>query len=248
VNNGSGDTTTLFQAVTKQRLVDRVVTDIQNLIVQGKLPVGAKLPPERELAELLGVSRTVIREAVRMLVTKGLLESKHGIGTMVRQVTQDQLVEPLSWLLQRNGATLDDLHEVRTLLEVEIAGVAATRASADDIARLQQVIVQMVAVRSNPPAFAAADGEFHQTLVAILQNPMLAVLLDSIRTLMAEIRLKVSRYSGFDTVVLTDHENILAAVQAHDKAAARRAMQEHLIHARAMQRALEQEIEPQFSK
>lgn len=239
-----GDTNTLFQAVSKQRLVDRVVADVQELIVQGKLPVGAKLPPERELAELLGVSRTVIREAVRILVTKGLLESKHGIGTMVRQVTRDQLVEPLSWLLQRNGATLDDLHEVRTILEVEIAAAAAQRATNADVAALEQVLARTAAVRANPHAFAAADAEFHQVLVAILQNPMLAVLLDSIRTLMAEIRLKVARYPKFDTIVLDDHTRILASIRAHDANAAREAMQDHLVHAREIQRLLEQEIDP----
>ena len=208
-NSDFRDDSSLFQTVSKQRLVDRVVTDVQDLIIQGKLAVGAKLPPERELAELLGVSRTVIREAVRILVTKGLLESKHGIGTMVRQVTRDQLVEPLGWLLQRNGVTLDDLHEVRTILEVEIAGQSAKRATAEDIARLEQLLEHAFTVRTNPAAFAASDAEFHQVLAAILHNSMLTVLLDSIRTLMAEIRLKVSRYSEFDTIVLADHNAIL---------------------------------------
>jgi GntR family transcriptional repressor for pyruvate dehydrogenase complex len=242
--NGLNEEPSLFQTVSKQRLVDRVVTDLQDLIVQGKLTVGTKLPPERELAELLGVSRTVIREAVRILVTKGLLESKHGIGTMVRQVTRDQLVEPLSWLLQRNGATLDDLHQVRTILEVEIAAEAANCAVADDVAELEQIMQRMIATRDNAAAFAAADAEFHQALAAILRNPMLAVLLDSIRTLMAEIRLKVSRYPEFDTIVLADHRAILDAVTRQDPQGARAAMQKHLIHAREMQRALQQEHEP----
>jgi GntR family transcriptional repressor for pyruvate dehydrogenase complex len=250
-SSGPRDDSTLFRAVSKQRLVDRVVADIQDLILQGKLPVGAKLPPERELAVRLGVSRTVVREAVRILVTKGLLESRHGIGTKVRQVTRDQLIEPLSLLLQPGnalGATLDDLHEVRTILEVEIAGEAARRASAEDVLRLQQVLAVAEEVRSEPAAFAVADAEFHQLVVAILHNPMLAVLLDSIHTLMAEIRLKVSRYREFDTIVLADHRAILTAIQARDPAAARRAMQDHLNHAREIQRALEQEIEPQFTR
>jgi GntR family transcriptional regulator, transcriptional repressor for pyruvate dehydrogenase complex len=239
------DDSILFQTVSKQRLVDRVVADIQDLIIQGKLDVGARLPPERELAELFGVSRTVIREAVRILVTKGLLESKHGIGTMVRQGTRDQLVEPLGWLLQRNDATLDDLHEVRTILEVEIAAEAARRATAEDIARLDQVLTHAAAVRSDPAAFAATDAEFHQLLAGILRNAMLSVLLDSIRTLMSEIRLKVSRYSEFDAIVLADHTAILDAIRARDPVQARAAMQGHLVHARAFQRALEQEIRPQ---
>lgn len=244
--NGGRDDSILFQTVSKQRLVDRVVTDVQDLIVQGKLPVGARLPPERELAELFGVSRTVIREAVRILVTKGLLESKHGIGTMVRQGTRDQLVEPLGWILQRNDATLDDLHEVRTILEVEIAAEAAKRATAEDIAQLDQVIAHAATVRADPAAFAAGDAEFHQLLAGILRNAMLSVLLDSIRTLMSEIRLKVSRNGDFGTIVLADHAEILAAIRARDPVRARAAMQAHLVHARAFQRALEQEIGPQL--
>ncbi len=244
--NGVRDDSNLFQTVSKQRLVDRVVADTQDLIIQGKLPVGAKLPPERELAELFGVSRTVIREAVRILVTKGLLESKHGIGTMVRQGRRDQLVEPLGWLLQRNDATLDDLHEVRTILEVEIAAEAARRATEEDIAQLEQVVQHAAIVRTDPPAFAASDAEFHQLLANILHNTMLSVLLDAIRALMSEIRLKVSRNSEFGTIVLADHAAILKAIRGRDSVGARAAMQSHLVHARAFQRALEQEIGPQL--
>ena len=235
------DSAPLFQTVSKQRLVDRVVTDLQDLIVQGKLAPGAKLPPERELAEMLGVSRTVIREAVRILVTKGLLDSKQGVGTMVRPVNRDQLAEPLGWLLQRNDATLDDLHEVRSILEVEIAGQAALRATPDDVARLRTLVDLMATHGEDPAAFAADDAEFHQQLVGILRNPMLAVLLDSIRTLMAEIRLEVSRYPDFDAVVVDDHRTILAAIALHDDEAARTAMETHLVHAREIQRALELE-------
>lgn len=244
--NYARDDSILFQTVVKQKLVDRVVADIQDLIVQGKLAVGAKLPPERELAELFGVSRTVIREAVRILVTKGLLESKHGIGTMVRQGTRDQLVEPLGWLLQRNDATLDDLHQVRTILEVEIAAEAARSATADDIIQLDQLVQHAANVRADPAAFAATDAEFHQLLAGILHNAMLSVLLDSIRTLMTEIRLKVSRNTEFGTVVLADHAAILEAIRARDPLEARTAMQAHLVHARTFQRALDEEILPQL--
>src|SRR3990172_4915905 len=91
----------LFRSVgIKGGLVDRVVEEIQRVIVNGHLELGMKLPPERELAEELGVSRTVIREAVRILVAKGLLETRPGVGTIVRQVNRDQIVGPLSLLLQ----------------------------------------------------------------------------------------------------------------------------------------------------
>ena len=232
--------------VRRPRVMPDVVRALATDILSGRYAPGTLLPRENDLCAEHGVSRTVIREAVRILVTKGLLESKHGIGTMVRQGRRDQLVEPLGWLLQRNDATLDDLHEVRTILEVEIAGEAARRATEEDIAQLEQVVQHAAIVRTDPPAFAASDAEFHQLLANILHNTMLSVLLDAIRTLMSEIRLKVSRNSEFGTIVLADHAAILKAIRGRDSVGARAAMQSHLVHARAFHRALEQEIGPQL--
>jgi GntR family transcriptional repressor for pyruvate dehydrogenase complex len=121
---------------SKERLVDRVVNEIQNLIVDNKLKPGFKLPPERELAEQIGVSRTVVREAVRILGTKGLLETKHGIGTVVRELNGDQISEHLNIMLQTKGIALDNLYHVRQILEVEIARVAATQATEASIQKL----------------------------------------------------------------------------------------------------------------
>jgi GntR family transcriptional repressor for pyruvate dehydrogenase complex len=131
-------------------------------------------------------------------------------------------------------------------LEVEIAAQAANCAAAEDLAQLQQIHERMTAAHSNAGAFAAADAEFHQALVAVLRNPMLSVLLDSIRTLMAEIRLKVSRYPEFDDIVLADHRAILDAITRQDAVGARAAMQDHLVHAREMQRALQDEHKPEL--
>jgi DNA-binding FadR family transcriptional regulator len=100
---------------SKARLVDRVVNEIQGLIVEGKLQPGMKLPPEREFADQIGVSRTVVREAVHVLVTKGLLETRPGVGTTVRQVTREQVVEPLGLLLQAHDVSIDNLHQVRSI-------------------------------------------------------------------------------------------------------------------------------------
>jgi GntR family transcriptional repressor for pyruvate dehydrogenase complex len=220
---------------TKARLVDRVVSEVQSLIIDGRLEPGMKLPPEREFAEQIGVSRTVVREAVRILATKGLLETKPGVGTIVRQVTRDQVVEPLGMLLQTQGISLENLHHVRSILEVEIAGLAALQATERDIAELSRIIAEMEVAVDAPEVFVARDADFHQTLAKMSHNPLLAVLLDSIRDLMQEVRLLVHRHPHLYEIVMPGHHRIMERVIAKDPEGARQAMQEHLEHARRIQ-------------
>jgi GntR family transcriptional repressor for pyruvate dehydrogenase complex len=238
----------LFRYVgIKGGLVDRVVGEIQRVIVDGQLEPGMKLPPERELAYELGVSRTVIREAVRILVAKGLLETRPGVGTLVRQVGRDQIVEPLSLLLQsqEGGISLDHLHQVRQILEVEIAGLAAVQATEEDIARLKQIVNRMEAAAGVPESFAALDGDFHQALARTTRNPLLVLLLDSIRDVMQAVRLRVNRHPGLYERVMRDHTQIVERVAAKDARGARQAMREHLEHARDIQHAvLQHEDDP----
>ena len=108
----------------KNALVDRVVHAIQDKILSEQLAVGTKLPPEREFAESLGVSRGVVREAVRVLAASGLLETTHGIGTTVRALSREEVVKPLNLFLRSWGrdVSLNHLHQVRSLLEVENIG------------------------------------------------------------------------------------------------------------------------------
>jgi GntR family transcriptional repressor for pyruvate dehydrogenase complex len=221
----------LFRAVgTKGRLVDRVVSEIQGLIVGGRLEAGTRLPPERELAEELGVSRTVIREAVRILMTKGLLETRPGVGTIVRHLTRDQIVEPLSLLVQiRDGdISFEQLHQVRSILEVEIAGVAALQATEEDITNLRQIMADMEASQDDPDVFAARDTDFHQGLAQTTHNPLLTLLLGVIRDLLEEYMTVVTRYLDVRQQVLPYHYEILEKVAAKDEEGARQAMREHL--------------------
>ncbi len=221
-------------------LVVRVVNEIQRVIMSGQLEPGMKLLPERELADELGVSRTVIREAVRILVAKGLLETKPGVGTIVRQVTSDQIVEPLSLLLrtQEEGISIEHLHQVRRMLEVEIAGLAAVQATPDDIEELTGILDNMETVLDIPEAFVTVDADFHRGLAKTTHNPFLIILLDSIRDLMQEVRLLATRHPDLRQKVMPDHRKILERVAANDPEGARQAMEEHLEHARRFQEDL----------
>ncbi len=216
---------------SKDRLVDRVVNEIERLIIAGQLEPGTKLPPERELGDEIGVSRTVVREAVRILVTKGLLETKPGVGTTVRQVTRDQLVEPLSLLLRTQGGggiSFEDLHQVRSILEVEIAGLAAAQATEADIANLKQIMIEMELTQNQPEVFAAKDASFHQALAQTTHNPILVILLDSLRDLLQEYLLLVVPRLDLSQSILPYHYQVLERVATKDEAGARQAMLEHL--------------------
>jgi len=229
-------TTSTFRTLgNKGRLVDQVVDEIQSMVVSGKLAPGMKLPPERELAEQIGVSRTVIREAVQILVTKGLLDTKHGVGTVVCQASNAHFTESLNLLLLTHGVTLDDLHHVRAILEVENARLAALQATREDISGLCQLLTEMETVKTDAKAFADKDAEFHTALAKTSHNPLMIVLLDSIREPMQEIRLSVSQYSDLFATVMPDHAAIVEQVAAGDPEGAQQAMRAHLDHARSIQ-------------
>jgi GntR family transcriptional repressor for pyruvate dehydrogenase complex len=227
---------TIFRTIgTKERLVDRVVEEIQHLIIDHKLEPGMKLPPERDFAEQIGVSRTVIREAVKILVTKGMLQVRHGVGTVVNKIGGDQISEPLTMLFKTKGITLANLHQVRTILEVEIAGVAAENATPQEVKHLEENLAELEKNMNDPEAFAAGDTAFHHTIAEFSHNPLLVMLLDSIGGLMHEVRTNISRYPAIFKTVLPDHREILKSIQTKDTKRARQAMRHHLENARKIQ-------------
>ena len=170
----------MFRSIgAKDRLVDRIVNEIQFQIFDGGLRPGTLLPSEQELCEHLGVSRTPLREAVRMLVTKGLLETRPGVGTIVKKIRSNQISESISFMLnQDNDLTLMHLHNVRRMLEVENARLAAERATSENIRYLHAINQEMRATVGDIGRFSMLDAEFHRTLAVSTQNPLLAILLE----------------------------------------------------------------------
>lgn len=221
----------------KNALVDRVVHAIQDQILSERLVVGTRLPPEREFAESLGVSRGVVREAVRVLAAGGLLETTHGIGTTVRALSREEVVKPLNLFLRSWGrdVSLNHLHQVRSLLEVENIGLAAEQASQEDIQDLRRILGEMEAVKENPEIYAVKDSEFHRRLAQTTHNPLLTLLLDSINDLMVEIRELVSTESDLVERVMPAHVEMLDCIEKRDARRARRVMREHLLTALEVQ-------------
>lgn len=219
---------TLFELVERQpRLSDKVASLMLETILSRRLRPGDRLPSERELGEQFGVSRTVIREAVRALVAKGVIEVRSGSGLRVAAVEASAVRESMSLFL--HGATLDyeKVHEVRKMLEVHIAALAAARATDDDLVKLTSACEAMEAVIGDVEAASLRDLEFHRVIALATHNELYLVLMDSIGESLIEVRREnLAGGSAGDTVRL--HRRILERIIAHDVDGARQAMSDHL--------------------
>jgi GntR family transcriptional repressor for pyruvate dehydrogenase complex len=213
-----------------ERLSDQVAAQLQALVTSNTVRPGEKLPSERELCELLGVSRTVVREAVRSLVVKGLLEVRRGGGTVVRAPDPVLVSEMMTMMLRTGGGDVSFTHvqEVRRLLEVEIAGLAAERRTDSDLAQMDSQLRLMVEHTADPERWAEADVAFHAAIADATHNPLYPVLLSSIADMLVEVRRTGIRLPETPTKAYMHHQRIFAHVNAGDRLGARKAMQDHL--------------------
>lgn len=216
--------------VRADRLSDQVAAQIQALVITDALKPGEKLPSERDLCALLGVSRTVVREAVRVLVVKGLLDVRPGGGTVVRSPDPALVAEMMTLLLRTGGSNVAFSHvqEVRRLLEVEIAALAAERRTDADLQTIEAQLSAMVAHERDAERWAQADVAFHAAIAAATHNPLYPVLLGSIADLLVEVRRTGAQLADTPAKAYRFHTAIFERVKAGDRVGARKAMQEHL--------------------
>jgi len=219
----------MYLPIQSERLYERIVSQIEQRIETGELKVGDQLPSERELAEQFTVSRTAVREAVKALRQKGLVEIRPGRGTFITDGTSDTIRDSLS-MLMKIGVTKGsgNLVEVREILEPEIAALAATRITDEYISAMQDAVNKMDTALDNVDAFVEADLDFHLALAEATQNPFIPILMDSIIDLLREQRKRTGLTKGGLQRGQVHHKKILDAVCNHDVNAARQAMQDHL--------------------
>ncbi len=223
----------MYSRVQSSRLYQQIVDQIETLILEGKLRPGDQLPSERELAEQFSVSRTAVREAVKALNEKGLVTIESGRGTFITQGVTKALRRSLDWIVQSGeGNPLADLVQVRSILEPEIAAIAAEMASEADLAALEHAVGVMESALSNADVYVEADLEFHLALAKATQNRLIPTLIDPIVDLLREQRKGIFLVSGGAQRGQFHHKAILEAVKQRDAAAARQAMQAHLAQVR----------------
>jgi len=218
-----------YKALQTWRLYEQIVDQIEQSVLAGTLKAGDQLPAERELAQQFGVSRTAVREAVKALREKGLVEAYPGRGTFIRSGTSQTIRQSFGLLLKMGGleGTLQ-LVEVREILEPEIAALAAIRAQARHITGMKDAVATMETTMNEPDRFIEADLDFHLLLAEATENPFVPVLIDSIVGLLREQRKRISLAANGLAHGQAHHRNILAAVERRDADGAREAMRAHL--------------------
>jgi GntR family transcriptional regulator, transcriptional repressor for pyruvate dehydrogenase complex len=199
------------------------------MISSGEYGVGDRLPPERVLVEQLGVSRTVVREALNLLETRGLIRVEHGRGAIVSADTAHALHNDLGFLLRMEPSTLWELMEMRKALEVELAGLAAERATPEDIAVMRAVLDRMRENINAPEGYVDADVKFHDLLARSARNRVFLRMMEPIVDLLLASRRMTGSREANAKRALRAHEAILKTVEAKDVEGARREMREHLM-------------------
>lgn len=230
-----------FRSVLVTRSYEQVVDQLLERIHAGDFAPNERLPTERELGELFGVSRGVIREAIKVLGTLGLVESRQGSGTFVAANLIPSVSRVLVLSAKPEESSLLALMEFRAPLEVLAAQLAAGRRTDEEAAALQHSAARAIAMTDTTAfdEFAAEDNEFHHQIYVAARNPFLATVLGAVREIQhTAVHLIVSQ-SGSISIAATQHQQIAAAVTAGDVTVAGQAMAGHLAYSSAaLQRTL----------
>jgi GntR family transcriptional repressor for pyruvate dehydrogenase complex len=220
-----------------QGSTEQVVTHIRGLIERGELRPGDRLPAERNLAARLGVSRPSVRAGLRALSAMGVVQPRHGSGTYIPEGPPVLGSEPLSFLAALHGFTGLEMYEARRILEVGAAGLAAERATNEQMAKLAEDVESLFASIESPQVFLVHDINFHRSVAAASGNPIVASMMEMVSALYYDRRRQTAeRASERDLRDAAEaHRRIYEAILARDAERARQAMNEHLLQASAYQ-------------
>jgi GntR family transcriptional repressor for pyruvate dehydrogenase complex len=214
-----------------------VVAHVRTLIDRGMLAPGARLPAERLLARQVGVSRPTVRAGLRTLAALGVVRSRRGSGTYIPDGPPTLGVEALTFVAALHKFTADDVFETRRILEVGAAGLAAERATPEQLATLADEVAGLFASMTERQVFLVHDINFHRGIATASGNPIIASLVEMVSALYYERRQATAeRAVDRDLHAAADaHRRIYQAVRGRDVELARRTMNEHLMEARAYQ-------------
>lgn len=219
----------MYKVVQTSRLYEQIVQQIEESVQKGTLKEGDQLPAERELAQQFGVSRTAVREAIKALHEKGLVDAFPGRGTFITAGKSNSMRQSLDLILKSgdaDGAT--HLVEIREILEPQIAALAAVRADQQHLATLREAVGVMDKARHDVDVYIEADLDFHLTLAEAAANPFILSLIDSIVGMLREQRMRTFYVDGGPERGQVHHKRILDAMERRDARGVREAMEAHL--------------------
>jgi GntR family transcriptional repressor for pyruvate dehydrogenase complex len=214
----------------RENLSEKIADKILGLIKARKLLPGDKLPPERELAKQMGVSRPSVREALRALSIMKVIDHRQGSGTYITSLKPNYLIEHLDFVFALDDSTYLDLLEARKVIEAGIAELAAQRITDLEIHELNKIQKHSIKSFDNNEEFLTSDLEIHNVICRASRNPILQRTMESLAKLSIHSRHRTVQIDEVRSQTIIDHENIIKTMVARDFVAARQAMLDHLNH------------------
>jgi GntR family transcriptional repressor for pyruvate dehydrogenase complex len=219
-----------FGILQKDALSEKIVERLLSLIREKQLRPGDRLPPERELAPMMGVSRPSLREALRALSAMKVVENRQGSGTYITSLRPELFVNHLDFIFTVNDATFLDLFEARKIVEVGLVALAARVIDDDQLARLEECLARSASSVNQPETFLKTDLELHSIIIEAAHNRTLALFMSSVNQINTASRRRTNELSEVRHQTLKDHKVIVETLKAHDPEAAAKAMRNHLAH------------------
>ncbi len=218
----------LLKEVRKEKIFEDIVRQIRRLIKKGRLKVGDKLPPERDLAQAFKVSRASVREAIRVLESAGLVKTRVGNGTYVETGSVENLVKPLATVVVKGRESLMDIFSVRKMVEPHLASLAAERATVDEVSELKRILGAQKTNMGNPGPVTEIDYSFHLFLARMAKSQVFLKLYKTLAELINQTREEFLQEGDRPQKSVHGHEEILLAVEKKNPTLAKKAMATHL--------------------
>lgn len=227
-----------IEQIVRRKLSDEVFDRLERMITSGELQPGDEMPSERVLMERFGVGRPAIREAMQSLAGKGLVSISHGERAKVLKLTAQSIFRQVDLtakiMLSQSADSLEYLKNARIFFERGMAREAAQRASEEDIAELGEIIEQQRLSLGMADEFIAADMEFHTRIAQISGNPIFIAVSEAMLAWLKEYHTDMLIWTGKEKYTLSEHEEIVDRLAAHDADGAESAILKHLERSRAL--------------
>lgn len=221
----------MFIPVKNKKVYEEVIEQIKDMIYNGILKKGDKLPSERDMVEKLQVSRTSVREALRSLEIIGLIESRQGEGNFIKESFEDGLIEPLSVMFMLKESKSEEILELRKIVEIGTVQLAAKRINSNELKELEE-LKEKLRIPNKEESLAEIDREFHYKIAAASKNFLLLGVLNAISSLMEsyikDARKNILEEEGNRQILIKQHEDVFRALNNKDENEAAKAMTKHL--------------------
>ena len=217
-----------MEPIDRAGITELVVQRIKELLERGELKAGSRLPPERELADMLNISRPSLRTALKALSVMGIIRAKPGAGTYIAEEIPEVFTEPMHFMTLIHNTSVEELFEARRIIEAGLAELAAERATEADIVALTKELEGMRAAQGDPEAFLKHDVHFHQVMARAANNKLMSGVMDTIAHLLYAIRRQTIAHARDFDEAIDWHQKIIAAMHKRDAKRAKDALSGHL--------------------